>query len=218
MKAYQFLIKLEGVEQEVWRRIVIPAETNFKRLHETLQLAMGWSNYHLYAFNLPMANGRVLELAEDQDMMEDHRSQIHSVIMNVDLKELNRNPTYQQLVRTDIKLAQKTKLPRCVEKVPKFTYRYDFGDNWIHHIELEKTIDDYEFVYPQVLDGEGNCPPEDVGGPIGYSNFLEVMEDPQHEEHEHLKNWAASQEYRAFEPALTNQLMQSILKLKKTLR
>ena len=218
MKAYQFLIKLEGVEQEVWRRIVIPAETNFKRLHETIQLAMGWSNYHLYAFNLPMANGRVLELAEDQDMMEEHRSQIHSVIMNVDLKELNRNPTYQQLVRTDIKLAQKTKLPRCVEKVPKFTYRYDFGDNWIHHIELEKTIDDYEFVYPQVLDGEGNCPPEDVGGPIGYSNFLEVMADPQHEEHEHLKNWAASQEYRIFDPILTNQLMQSILKLKKTLR
>ena len=215
MKAYQFLIKLEGVEQEVWRRIVIPAETNFKRLHETIQMAMGWSNYHLYTFNIPMANGRVLELAEDQDMMDDHRSQIHSVIMNVDLKELNTNPNYQQLVRTDIKLAQKTKLPRYVESVPTFTYRYDFGDNWIHHIELEKTIDDYEFVYPQILDGEGNCPPEDVGGPIGYANFLEVMEDPQNEEHEHLKNWAASQGYSAFDPTFTNQLMQSILKLKK---
>lgn len=215
MKAYQFLIKLEGVEQEVWRRFVIPAETNFKRLHETIQLAMGWSNYHLYAFNLPMANGRVLELAEDQDMMDEHRSQIHSVIMNVDLKELNTNPNYQLLLRTDIKLAQKTKLPRCVEKVREFTYRYDFGDNWIHHIELEKTIDDYECVYPQVLDGDGNCPPEDVGGPLGYSNFLEIMEDPQNEEHEHLKNWSASQEYRAFDPAFTNQLMQTILKLKK---
>ncbi|MET1014152.1 MAG: plasmid pRiA4b ORF-3 family protein [Paenisporosarcina sp.] len=215
MKAYQFLIKLEGVEQEVWRRLVIPAETNFKRLHETIQMAMGWSNYHLYAFNIPMPNGRILELAEDQDMMDEHRSQIHSVIMHVDLKELNTNPDYQQLVRTDIKLAQKTKLPKYVERMPSFSYRYDFGDNWIHHVHLERTIDDYEYVYPQIMDGKGNCPPEDVGGPIGYANFLAVMKNPEDEEHEHLKNWAASQGYSPFDQAFTNNLMQNVLKLKR---
>ncbi|AZV45264.1 Plasmid pRiA4b ORF-3-like protein [Peribacillus asahii] len=41
MKAYQLLITLNHVEPAVWRRVIIPAETHFKRLHDTIQFAMG---------------------------------------------------------------------------------------------------------------------------------------------------------------------------------
>ena len=30
--------------------------------------------------------------------------------------------------------------------------------------QIESVINDYQFGYPQILKGEGACPPEDVGG------------------------------------------------------
>ncbi len=35
----------------------------------------------------------------------------------------------------------------------------------------------------------GKCPPEDVGGFLGYYGFLDAMADPKHPEHDHLKDW-----------------------------
>ena len=35
------------------------------------------------------------------------------------------------------------------------------------------------------------CPPEDVGGPWGYGEFLEAIADPSHERHRELKEWFA---------------------------
>ena len=40
------------------------------------------------------------------------------------------------------------------------------------------------------LDGQNACPPEDVGGPSGYADFLDVLADPTHDEHEHMRGWA----------------------------
>ena len=43
---------------------------------------------------------------------------------------------------------------------------------------------------PVCLAGERRCPPEDVGGPSGYQEFLEVIFEPGHEEFEHYREWA----------------------------
>ena len=69
-------------------------------------------------------------------------------------------------------------------------YLYDFGDGWEHTIKVLK-IDDAELdtAYPVLLDAVGRCPPEDIGGPWGYGDFLEAIEDPDHERHEELTEW-----------------------------
>ena len=69
-------------------------------------------------------------------------------------------------------------------------YFYDFGDGWEHTVKL-LAIDDGEAgaVYPRLLDAKGRCPPEDIGGPWGYGDFLEAIEDPNHERHEELTEW-----------------------------
>ena len=69
-------------------------------------------------------------------------------------------------------------------------YLYDFGDGWEHTIKL-LAIDDGEAgtAYPVLLDAKGRCPPEDIGGPWGYGDFLEAKEDPCHERHEELTEW-----------------------------
>lgn len=42
--AYQFHIQLLESPTPVWRRFIISAETNFKRLHDAIQIVMLWDD------------------------------------------------------------------------------------------------------------------------------------------------------------------------------
>jgi hypothetical protein len=70
------------------------------------------------------------------------------------------------------------------------TYRYDFGDGWEHYIQCEQIVKDYNRNYAQCTSMEGDAPPEDVGGPGGFQNLLETLEDETHSEHAEMKAWA----------------------------
>jgi len=75
----------------------------------------------------------------------------------------------------------------------KFEYAYDFGDNWVHDIVVEKTFDagndPSQMTVPDCIDGRRACPPEDCGGPWGYSELLEILADPGHVEHADRVEW-----------------------------
>ena len=69
-------------------------------------------------------------------------------------------------------------------------YLYNFGDGWEHMIEVERITEMVPgLVYPALVDASERCPPEDVGGPWGYSEFLEAIAYPEHEEHLDVKRW-----------------------------
>jgi hypothetical protein len=71
-----------------------------------------------------------------------------------------------------------------------FTYLYDFGDGWEHHLAIEKILPPAPgLISPICLDGANACPPEDVGGPPGYVDFLQAINDPAHEEHQTMLEW-----------------------------
>jgi len=72
----------------------------------------------------------------------------------------------------------------------KIVYEYDFGDGWEHDIILEKILTpDNDTKHPICLTGKMNCPPEDCGGIWGYSDMLEILKDPDHEEYESYIEW-----------------------------
>jgi Plasmid pRiA4b ORF-3-like protein len=80
---------------------------------------------------------------------------------------------------------------------PRILYEYDFGDSWRHWIEFEEQVPrDDATKYPICVDGARHCPPEDVGGPHGYADFLKAWRDPTHQEHRAMRTWAG----RAFDP------------------
>ena len=67
--------------------------------------------------------------------------------------------------------------------VSRFTYTYDFGDNWEHTVLIERPRQPLESGrYPACIAGKRNCPPEDCGGPWGYQDLLAVLADPAHPE------------------------------------
>lgn len=49
---YQLKVSVVGIRPEVWRRLLVPDTTTLERLHEVLQIVMGWSDYHLYGFDI----------------------------------------------------------------------------------------------------------------------------------------------------------------------
>ncbi len=77
-------------------------------------------------------------------------------------------------------------------KKPKdwLVYEYDFGDSWEHRVELDKIVPfSPRIVTPACTGGRKSCPPEDVGGVWGYSEFLEIYRDRKHTEHENRVAW-----------------------------
>jgi len=71
-----------------------------------------------------------------------------------------------------------------------FTYLHDYGDGWEHRVTVEKILPpDPGLKSPRCLDGAHACPPDDVGGPPGYIEFLEAINDPAHDEHESMLEW-----------------------------
>lgn len=58
-QVYQFKISLLEIVPQVWRRIQVPAIYTFSDLHEAIQKAMGWENYHLYQFS-PINLGEII--------------------------------------------------------------------------------------------------------------------------------------------------------------
>jgi hypothetical protein len=69
-------------------------------------------------------------------------------------------------------------------------YLYDFGDGWEHTVKVERITDPEPGVaYPRMIEAVGRCPPEDVGGPWGYAEFLAAIRDPQHDRHVEFSDW-----------------------------
>lgn len=86
---------------------------------------------------------------------------------------------------------RKFKLRRLLREGDRLRYLYDFGDSWQHVIAVECIEPfDYAGTWCEVLEGEGACPPEDVGGVPGYQHFLHSLQQPNSEEGQDALAWA----------------------------
>ncbi len=112
--------------------------------------------------------------------------------------------------------ARKARLTDVLEDVGVKTlkYLYDFGDGWEHTVKLLRITDAIPGIaYPCLIDAVGRCPPEDVGGPWGYAEFLEAINDRKHERHSGFSDWIS----QPFDPNTVNleKLAKAVEKLAK---
>jgi hypothetical protein len=103
-------------------------------------------------------------------------------------------------------------LTKALGTLKSFTYIYDFGDDWQHRVKVEKVLPPgSELRLPVCVAGSNACPPEDVGGPPGYGQFLEAINDPSHENHhEMLEWWGGSYDTEEFDLNLVNEMLSGI--------
>lgn len=96
---------------------------------------------------------------------------------------------------------RKTKLHQILKDKDAFVYQYDFGDDWMHQVVVEKIVPKEKGTqYPVCVAGGRACPPEDCGGIWGYKDFLEAIENPKHPEHENMIEWVGGR----FDPEAFN--------------
>jgi hypothetical protein len=172
-RVYQFKIKLKGIRPSIWRRIQVRDGT-LDKLHDRIQLAMGWTNTHQHHFSI---GGQMFG---DPMLLEE---------------------TFEEMNYED---STTTKLSRILPgsgKPLRFGYEYDFGDSWEHEVVFEGCLRaEPGQRYPLCLEGERACPPEDVGGTWGYQEFLQAIADPDHERHEEFLKWSGPFNPEAFDP------------------
>jgi len=86
--------------------------------------------------------------------------------------------------------AETVALADIVPLGPTFRYNYVFGEDWQHDVTIESVSNAQAgAIYPQLLDAQGRCPPEDIGGPAGYDAYLQALRDPEHWHHEAMVEW-----------------------------
>jgi Plasmid pRiA4b ORF-3-like protein len=155
-------ITLDHVEPAVVRRLEVPFDIKLSDLHLVIQAAMPWWNYHLYEFRA--------------------RNQRWGL----------PDPDFNWPGMPRVLPAKGTSLAELIATtgVKTFTYVYDFGDDWEHKVKIEKTCEPAPgAAYPRLIEASGRCPPEDVGGPWGYAEYVEAMADSNHERHAEMVEW-----------------------------
>ena len=73
-----------------------------------------------------------------------------------------------------------------------WTYRYDFGDDWVHDIVIEEIVPAASAPderWPRLLDGARAGPPEDCGGPPGLTELLDALARPRSKAGRAMREW-----------------------------
>lgn len=161
---YQMKVTLLGTKPPIWRRVLVPSDFTLEKLHLVIQSVMGWTDSHLHEFRI----GK-----ETYGMP---------------------NPEERLMGMPLTKSERTARLGKVLDyEGAKAEYIYDFGDDWIHTLTVEKILDpEPGKFYPICIAGKLQGPPEDCGGPYGYSELLKILSDPKHPEHKERKEWLSA--------------------------
>jgi hypothetical protein len=143
---------------------------------------MGWTNSHLNHFHI------------------NDRPHGDPMLMQENFKEFGYADSTTTLL-SDILRAGRKRL--------RFAYEYDFGDSWQHEVLFEGAVPaEAGRKYPLCVEGARACPPEASGGPFGYGDFVEAIQDEDHEEHDRLLEWVGGEfDPEAFDAAAATKRM-----------
>ena len=168
-------VELVDSEPSIWRQLEVRSSLSLDQVHEVLQTAFGWQDMHLHRFTagLPFAplrpvNGEIAETLQWLPRQE--------------CDERDDRP------EEDFSLHQLLALGGGGAAF----YEYDFGDSWLHRIELVAPHPATEGTVPaRLVDGARRGPLEDSGGLPGYEEIMDALADPSHPDHTEHVEWVA---------------------------
>jgi len=178
---YQLKLTVRDIKPPIWRRILVSSDTTLQILHRAIQILMDWYDYHLYQFAIQ--GMAYAPRHEDDDMFGPPPK---SVTRKLDA-----------VFQGDLK---------------SIDYEYDFGDGWEVSIRLEKVINGLKPPQPVLcVAGKRRGPLEDSGGPYGYVEKLEILEDPNSAEYQEIAEWIPEDfDPEEFDIDQTNELLSSL--------
>jgi hypothetical protein len=152
-------IELKDSDPLIWRVVEVPTSVTLKVLHDIVQAAMGWLDYHLWE----MAIG----------------GQIYGLPMEEDWGTAPRKVASRTRLR-DVLAPGTTKIDYTYDFGDDWKHSLTVSD---------VRAGDPGTAYPRFIAGERDCPPEDCGGIPGFYEMLEARADPEHPDHADVSEW-----------------------------
>ncbi|GAA4838062.1 plasmid pRiA4b ORF-3 family protein [Algivirga pacifica] len=138
-------ITLVGSSPSIYRTVKVNNDISLERLHDIIQIVMGWDRSHLYSFEYKKGKRSVEITQGGNPFWEDEPE---SEADEIDIKDYLTN------------------------KGDKLYYTYDFGDNWDHEILLVGSTEGAIKKIAECTEGKRACPPEDCGGIYYYNDYV----------------------------------------------
>lgn len=156
---FQLKVTLRDTKPAVWRRVLVDGSSTLDHVHEVIQAAFGWWNYHLHDFEIDGSNYAAPDPDDDDwgvPSIDESGVRLDSIA----------GPSSRFLYRYDF--GDNWRHDVVVEKVlPR----------------------DASMVVPSCVDGRRACPPEDCGGTGGFRDLLAILANPRHPEFRERREW-----------------------------
>jgi Plasmid pRiA4b ORF-3-like protein len=159
---------------EIWRQLEVHGSTALDQVHRILQVAFDWEDAHLHRFT-------------DSDPFAPLRP------IDGEIPETPQWLPRQWCEDPEDSAEEDCSLDQLLARGSGIAfYEYDFGDSWLHRIELvsrrpaRPTSPPARLVY-----GARRGPLEDSGGMPGYEEILDALADPSHPDHTAYSAWVA---------------------------
>lgn len=131
----------------IWRRIQVPGHLTLAQLHNVIQAAMGWQDEHVHQF----------------------------LVGKISYVPTMKGSVVREAKRFDERNYELHTLEEGMQFM--FSYIYDAGEGWEHHIHLEEVVPPSRPLdHPILLSGECACPPETVGDIHEYNKLVTGFE------------------------------------------
>lgn len=152
-------IELEDSDPPIWRLVEVPTSVTLKVLHDIVQTAMGWFDYHLWEM-------RIDDQTYGLPMEDDWGTAPRKIAARIRLR--------------DVLAPGATTIAYSYDFGDDWQHTLTLSD---------VRQGDPALAYPRFIGGERACPPEDCGGISGFYDMLEIRSDSTHEQYIEINDW-----------------------------
>jgi hypothetical protein len=196
---YQFYANLFDFEPEIWRRFQVASDIAVAQIGYIVQVLFEMRASHLMSIEVPVSRNQAAAWKAEHPKKPAKENPYAKENIRVRYEVRGKNP--QSFFGPDIeesKDATKSLLHDVVSNVgDQLAVWYDFGDDWIAVLMLEKVLDnkDQASELPHVMEGAGFGIVEDVGGPMGLHELAEAFKKKKGEQYKMYCEWLGKKDF-----------------------
>ncbi|OIP44990.1 MAG: hypothetical protein COZ12_06345 [Deltaproteobacteria bacterium CG_4_10_14_3_um_filter_60_8] len=117
---YQLKITLRDSHPPIWRRVLVPGNFSLDKLHQVIQLAMGWTDSHLHQF---IVDGEFYSIPSSEDwepVLDERRFKLKQIAPSLKRKftyeyDFGDSWTHEVVVEKIITAGPGEKYPQCIK-------------------------------------------------------------------------------------------------------
>lgn len=156
---YQLKITLRDSHPPIWRRVLVPGNFSLYKLHQVIQLAMGWQNSHLHQF---IVDGKYYGIPSSEDwepVIDERRFTLEQIAPSLKCKfvyeyDFGDSWEHEVVVEKIITPEPSEKYPQCI-KGKRACPPEDVGGVWGYETFLEALQDAGHEEYDSYLEWVG---------------------------------------------------------------